>query len=212
MGGATVTTTGVGGGAGGDPIDCDLGVLGACGEAQKCSIVDTLTGEHGCVTAGSLPAFSGCVDDAECEDGTWCDLRTRVCKPFCESPATCNGGVCLAATTDQTGATPIPNAFVCTAHCDPETVEPCAPNGVTCHPFLTDPAYSDCVVEGSKGAEDTCDPSAFPPECAKKMYCDPRVNRCLPWCTPTNSFCSNGREFCFSTGISYEGKDLGVCD
>ena len=202
---ATVSSSVSSSGGGGSPAQpCVLTSVGTCGIDMKCSIVNASTGETGCVDAGARPAFAVCLEDSECEEGTFCDGFTSVCKPFCTSATTCGLGLCIDATSE---AGPIPGASVCTANCDPQTVEPCALGGVTC--YYDGPIHQfDCIASVGKSEGEACE---FINDCDGGLLCFKNV--CDPWCAPINESCGPGLfgGFCYSVAISYETTQLGVC-
>lgn len=186
-----------------------------CGPSGRCTIVDTGTGALGCVPLSSspLPRFQACPSDQSCPAGTWCNLATSVCSPFCTTTSECGAGLCVAA-VDANGD-PIPDIGVCTAHCDPMTVSPCG-SGATCVDSATgdfDCAASSFVSEGSdcEYAND-CDPGMV---CVGATSTD---QKCRYWCEPggePSSTCTEGicEGVTDSNGnpITYNGETYGYC-
>lgn len=189
-----------GGSGAAGPQPCVLTSVGTCGSGKKCSIVNTATGDTGCVDAGFRPAFAVCLEDTECAEGTFCDGYTSVCKPFCDSDLTCGAGFCVSATSDTDI---IEDAFVCTAHCNPLTVAPCALTGVTCF-WDGELQEFDCAASLGKSVGDECE---FANHCAGGLLCFKEA--CDEWCTIENSQCPF-LEYCAELPYEYDVK-VGVC-
>ncbi|MSP23688.1 MAG: hypothetical protein EXR75_00695 [Myxococcales bacterium] len=185
-GGAGGTTTSTTGGAGGVET-CELGVFGACGAGQKCTVAPG-TGTIGCGGAGPFLAWAKCEADADCVEGTWCDAPFRVCKPLCKSAADCNflaQGTCIEA-VDKTG-TKIVHAELkhCVPNCDPRTGLPCdIANDVTC--FVRDTDF-DCGKSVGLTAGQKCASSL---DCVSGTVCVGAESSatCASWCAnPKNA-------------------------
>ena len=99
----TTTTSGMGAGgmtssSGGGGMTssssggCTLGKIGDCpdenGSARKCTVLNVDTAQVGCNHAGPKRVWQKCIADADCEDGTWCDLEFKVASHFATAPAT----------------------------------------------------------------------------------------------------------------------------
>ena len=214
--GASHGTGGAGGdtgsGGSGGQAPCDLGVIGACGMGKKCS-ADGNTGAIACYPAGSLPAWNVCGSDAECADGTWCDLVLTVCKPFCHSTADCPSmppGACLPA-TDASNKAINPQMMVCVANCEPRTISPCQP---TTNCVLRQGIGFDCVKSGEKPVGQLCQTSS---ECVAGAVCVTKgvMMLCSRWCgdpgmmspdCPNQGFCN-----AFNPPVLYENKEYGFC-
>jgi hypothetical protein len=206
--GPTTTTSGGGASA------CTVGELGACGEGQKCTIVNMDTGEIGCGLAGGRIAWDVCSTDGDCEDGTWCDLVLHACKPFCINADACvftdEPGECIPAL--KTDMTPIPGtAKHCTAGCEPITANPCVVNNdVTCVP--TDNGF-DCARDGNIPAWSDCRTYE---QCNASLVCgdDGLSMVCRPWCTPPgpNNECPTTGECVQTTPqLFWNGMEYGFC-
>ncbi|MBI4705565.1 MAG: hypothetical protein HY744_31105 [Deltaproteobacteria bacterium] len=196
-----------GGGGGGGP--CALGQIGACGENQKCTVVKPGTGEVGCTLAGQRPAWSVCLDDEECADGTWCDLVLGVCKPVCKSGNDCAAGAqCYQATTAQ--FKPIKDLKVCTAHCNPMDAASCNNDwGATNCFYLNATLGFDCGATQNKAAGSPC---TLSDECAMGLVC--AGGKCWKWCAPTGQ--DSGCGFCcdccgLDPKIMYNNVEHGIC-
>jgi len=215
--------TGAGGGAasstsGGAGAACSVLDDTSCGASSKCSVEDPGTGAVGCVAVDVKPvaAFDLCFDDAACPAGTWCNLLTSVCSPFCRSgasPGDCKAGTCIPA-TDGNG-TNIPGIEVCTAHCDPVTASPCGA-GASCD---YDPVDGfDCAAAGLSAEYGACVQST---DCGQDLVCvtDGSIGgTCMYWCAIGDT--SPGA--CSKTNcmplvdpnmnpITYDGATCGYC-
>ena len=214
-GGGHAGVGGDGGGMGGS----GGGGTGGCGPqheiclpAEKCSVVDTSTGAHGCVEAGPRPAWAKCLDDLECADGLWCDTGgTGVCKPVCASGNNCAlGAQCVPALAG--GGSPIAGLKVCTAHCEPLSAAPCVQTfgGTNC--LLISGGEFDCASTTVAGAEGALCTTAR--QCAPSLLCvdDGGGFACHPWCEPVNALCG-GLGWCsqLTPVVTYEGTEYGAC-
>jgi hypothetical protein len=178
--GQTGVVTSGGGGAG----VCSLGEIGACGEGQKCTVVDLETGQVGCALAGSRTLWDKCTTDADCADGSWCDLVLFACKPFCANVDSCvfggMPGECIPLRKGD--STEVPGgAKHCTSGCEPIEPSIClAASGVSC--VITEHGF-DCAKHGGIPAFQAC---MSDPACMPGLVCgDDGVNKlCRPWCTP----------------------------
>lgn len=165
------------GGASGAPC-------GDCRGDEKCSVLDTSTGERGCVNAGSHPAWTACTSDSDCVAGTWCDGLTSVCHPVCSSSAECGGGVCYEAS--EAGAV-IPDLKLCTSHCVATDASPCDSSlgDVTCHFDLASEDW-DCTRSGGATQGEPCTVAS---DCAAGRLCLAPENLCVAWCAPVGDNC-----------------------
>jgi hypothetical protein len=199
-----------GGGAGG----CEIGGSG-CPAGQKCTVVDITSGTIGCGNAGPKMAWQACnVGDVDCVVGTWCDARSRVCKPLCKSAAGCKfdnvQGECITA-LDTKGKVSNAQLMHCVPNCEPKEAKPCDVSGnVTC--IRTSDGF-DCVKSGGKGGGVKCASSS---ECAPGYVCVGSAANasCATWCRNPGSFGGDcGFGFCikFDPPIKYMNKEYGSC-
>ncbi|MCA9623380.1 MAG: hypothetical protein KC731_30375 [Myxococcales bacterium] len=214
--GAGPTTGGMGTGAtGGDGGQggCVLGDDSSCSPSDKCTVIDTATGETGCGGKGSTPPFAICGSDADCQSGHYCDGITRVCHPFCVNSDTCAGTEALCRSAVTATNTPIPNVRVCSADCHPLNLTPCNPSKgqVTCYRNIFDNNnFFDCAASGGDTLNASCMGSR---DCAAGLLCagDPPV--CRPWCDNVGSGCGTLLEcFPLQPTAVYHGQEYGVCD
>lgn len=201
------------GGSGG----CALGDIGACGQGSKCTIVDTATGQIGCGMAGPKQPWQKCNGDADCVDGSWCDLELLACKPFCSNAGDCvfnNGnftGECVPA--KRGNGSPIGgSAKHCLSGCDPRSGAPCDTTGsVTC--IYVGSGNFDCAVSQNTVEGFACNSD---PACAPGLVCvgPPNDAYCRRWCSPPELFssdCSLASCNSLNPQIFYEGAEYGVC-
>ena len=194
-----------------------LGAVGSCGDGQKCTVIDLDSGAIGCGPAGSKATWDKCNSDPDCTDGTWCDLRWEVCKPFCVGVDDCvfNSVQAECVGAVKMDGTPIPGAARhCTSGCEPISAAPClVDEGVTC--IHTGADGFDCAKSGMfiKHADCTADP-----QCAPTLACseEPIFGRiCRPWCTPpgTEGGCQDSPNECLATNpaVEWNGMPYGVC-
>jgi hypothetical protein len=186
-----------------------------CGASGRCTVVDTTTGALGCVTVSSSPQmqFDACTDDQMCAAGTWCNLLTLVCSPFCDSASGCGDGACIGAV--DASDTPIPGITVCTAHCDPIQASPCG-SGATCV-YDPDDSQFDCAASAFVPVDMSCEQSS---DCGRGLVCagDASGGLCVPWCEPVNTQPDNcGGGYCDplagagTSPITYDGTVYGYC-
>ncbi len=214
-GGATASSHHSAGAGAGTP-GCQLLDDTSCPAGQKCTVENPGTGALGCVTVDAPPLgrFDACTDDQSCPPGTWCNLFTSVCSPFCTTSSDCKPGSCVPA-TDGNG-NPIPGVSICTAHCDPVLATPCG-TGATC---IDDPPEGDfdCAASGFVPVDGPCGQSS---DCGRGLVCAGNTSTdglCSYWCEPANSnapdcygtFCNaltdeNGNP------ITYGGATYGYC-
>jgi hypothetical protein len=217
VGGDPTTTTMGGGGSGGSALMCEvanLGVTGLCGSGQKCTVTDATAGEVGCALAGPKADWETCVDDADCLDGSWCDLQGSVCKPFCQNAAACSAssGECLRA--KQAGSMPedIPNNVkTCISMCSPLTAVPCGMQSVTCA-FIGNNQF-DCVQSANQTIGTSCSEQS---DCARTLGCiDSLGLQCEQFCSPIGSGHANCSFFsCASIdtpSVTWMGMEIGTC-
>ena len=177
-------------------------------------VVKDTTGALGCVPLASPPLarFDACSDDKSCPAGTWCNLLTAVCSPFCTSSATCGEGACIPAVDGND--TPIPGVKVCTAHCDPVQATPCG-TGATCTYDPNDGQF-DCAMSGFAPEGMSCQQAS---DCGRGLGCAvdaANQGSCLAWCEPTDTFAGicGGlycNSFSNSSSITYDGTTYGYC-
>jgi hypothetical protein len=217
-GGATTSTTssssssssGTGGGA---PASCTLRKDAQdCGAGMRCTILDQDKGTTHCVAIAASPEmpYEACDDDSRCPAATWCDLRTHVCKPFCDTAADCNGnaGNCVAA-QNSSGKT-VPGAFVCTAHCDPITAIECS--GASTCTYDSKLGDFDCFRSKGYMSGNAC---TYLSDCGVGLVC--ASSACVYWCHPAPSAsspdCLGGPCSNFSNLMpSYNGSVYGYCN
>jgi hypothetical protein len=201
-------------GSGGGMIGCTLGVIGACGEGQKCTIVDIEAGAIGCGIAGAKPPWDKCNTDPDCADGTWCDLWLGACKPFCVSAESCvfdsmQGECVVAKRSDGVTSIPGPDAKHCTSDCEPRSAAPCL-SGVTCIYTGADGGF-DCAKSDGVAIWQDC---TADPQCAAGLVCDTGRGLCAPWCTPpgTNPACPDFNT-CLETTpeVYWQNQEYGFC-
>jgi hypothetical protein len=219
--GAGGATTGPGGGgAGGDEDACVLGELGSCGSGSKCSVVDPVSGEVACVTAGAIGPWATCNVDTDCVELTYCDSLTGVCKPLCDSEDDCPGdGRCVQAHVSL--GEPITGLSLCTAGCQPLTGDPCAvaSGDVACiaHNPGDDVTSLDCAASGGAPEDAVCSAqtaASSRSDCDNGLMCVLAGNQqlCKRWCSSPGSQaeCDPG-ETCSDAGVSHMGTPYGVC-
>jgi hypothetical protein len=207
----TTTTDFGGGGSGGAGPICELGTSSGCLSTQKCSVVDPATGELGCVTAGSRPDWSKCMQNADCGLAAYCEGFTRVCKPICDGADDCvthAEAQCVQA--QQGSGDPVVGLTVCTAHCNPIQTPPCdgAHGAVTCG-YRAAVGALDCFASGNVGVGDSCTTDA---DCAPGLAC---TGECREWCQPPgwNNGCGVIEDCeARNPAVYYEGEQYGVCD
>ncbi len=204
----SVGASGASGGFGGHSnTQCPLGELGACGENQKCTVVDEGTGETGCAPAGSKQAWAMCDHDAECVENTWCDKPLKVCKPLCPKGNECGYGNCRLAMNGALGV--IPGLQVCTSYCNPITADPCdKTNFVTC--IYVGQTF-DCTVSKNYSTGYHC---SSPSDCMAGTTCTGADPMCKRWCTPPGGASDCPPIFmCTATNpaLYYDTMELGVC-
>ena len=198
------------GGAAACATSADLGTTGLCGADMKCTVTDEATGAVGCTTAGAQPHWEPCRDDGGCADGDFCDLRGRVCKPFCANANDCAAfdGECLPAMREPMAMpAEIPGAKTCISMCDPKVGSPCALGlGASCI-WLGMSDFDCALVQGSSEG----DPCSSQYDCAAGLAC---VGTCEEWCEPPGGFPGNCSILgCGSVNpqIFYMGVEQGVC-
>ncbi len=207
IGGIDPTGTG-GGGASACSLEM-LGQTGLCADGEKCTVVDTVTGEVGCAVAGTKGSWERCTDDSDCRDGLWCAATRNVCKPFCQNESDCAAfdGECVPTLND--GGT-IPGVKTCISMCEPVTASPCAVEaGVTC--VFTDTNRFDCAESQGTMRDGDCTDQA---DCAASLTCIfVQAGMCLPWCTPVGAASTNCASGCVSLSpeIFYMGEQYGIC-
>jgi hypothetical protein len=211
--GANGGNGGSGGGAGsggGGPL-CLLGTPTGCPASQKCSVVEPTTGEIDCVTAGSRPDWSKCMQDADCGVGSYCEGYTGVCKPVCDGADSClthAEAQCVQALA--AGGQPVVGLTVCTAHCNPIQTPPCdgTHGAVTCG-YRAGVGALDCYASMNVQVGDNCSSDS---DCAPGLAC---TGECREWCKPPgwNNGCGV-IEDCDDRNppVFYEGNEYGVCD
>jgi len=215
VGGMTASSTG---GAGGSlPTDCTLFSIGECGQGRKCSIVDPVTGEAGCVDAGDHPAWSRCDQDTDCGEDYFCPEGGGVCHLVCGTKSDCGDDARECAAALHRGST-IPGFGLCTANCHPTMGIPCnnTRGAVNCVPTTVGNTSGllDCAPSDGKMFGTTCDTSS---ECSLGLVCLVDTSACTPWCAPPdgtlNNICPVGAPFCVPTspGVTHETITYGVC-
>ncbi len=214
VGGVPATTTTGGGGVGGMPQNCELanlGLTGLCSGNQKCTVTDPAVGTVGCALAGPKATWETCVDDSDCQDGSWCDLEGTVCKPFCRNAGDCSSfnGECLRAT--QADGNDIPNNVkTCIAMCSPLTASPCSPQSVTCA-FIGNNRF-DCQQSANVTLGSSCATHA---DCAATLGCISSIgSNCEQFCAPVGQPHPNCLFSCLSfatPAVTYEGVVIGSC-
>lgn len=216
MGGMTTTSTG--GGMGGSlPTDCTLFTTGQCGPGRKCSIVDPVTGESGCIDAGGHPPWSRCEQDTDCGEGYYCPDGGGTCHLICGQKSDCGDPARDCAVAMHEGS-PIPNFGLCTANCHPTTGSPCnnSRGAVNCVPTSVGNTSGllDCAASDGKTFDQMCDTSR---ECALGLVCLVSTNACTFWCAPpdntVNNICPTGAPSCKPTtpDVTHETITYGVC-
>jgi hypothetical protein len=206
--GASTTTASVGGASG-----CTLGEIGSCGAEQKCT-VDPTSGAVICGMAGSRQVWDLCSTDADCADGSWCDVRFEVCKPFCDNVDDCNfgdtQGECVPL-TDAQGAVIAGVGKHCTSGCEPKTAAPCVTPAVTC---VLDQQRFDCAKSGGTTIWQSCTVGR---DCVPGLACgdDGSGSLCRPWCTPPGDLpeCPAPFNYCAPTDpqVFWQAAEYGFC-
>jgi hypothetical protein len=181
-----------------------------CGPKERCTIVDEETGATGCVPVASHPLqpYDACSGDNDCPTGTWCDGRTGVCMPFCQSAQDCGGNDCTAAR--NSGQNTVPGGVsVCVANCDPVIGDPCG-QGATCT-YDAQLGDMDCFVSLGRGFDDPCTTLS---DCGVSYVCV--GSTCQPWCHPAgepSDDCFGGDCGMFSNlAPMYDGEVYGFCE
>jgi hypothetical protein len=202
------TSGGAGGGAGACRV---LDGAADCGATERCTIVDESTGATGCVALAASPLhpYEACASDTACPTGTWCDGRTGVCMPFCQTAQDCHGNDCVAARNTSDSAIP-GGTSVCVANCDPVAGTPCG-NGTTCT-YDAQVGDMDCFASLGMGDGEPC---AALNDCGMSLVCV--GGTCDPWCHPAGSEvsadCEGGECDMFSNlAPMYDGSTYGFCD
>ena len=210
-GGAPAGGGGSGGSGGGAGPVCPLGTPSGCSASQKCSVADPTTGQIGCVTAGSRPDWSKCMQDADCGVGSYCEGFTGVCKPICDGADSClthAEAQCVQALAAD--GQPVVGLTVCTAHCNPLQLVPCdgTHGAVTCG-YRAAVGALDCFASLNVQVGDDCSADS---DCAPGLAC---TGECREWCKPPgwNNGCGV-IEDCEARNppVFYEGNEHGVCD
>ena len=197
--------------------DCEYAPGKECGcpATQKCTIDDLKTGHTTCIGHADTMPWTKCNDDGDCGKGAWCDIWTfKVCRPICSNVSQCpKDAQCIPTSSDPGQFVPIPALKVCTAHCDPETTNPCS-FGVTC---VYDNHDKDlqCVKSNNAALGAIC--TALP-DCAKGLVCVAGFPpTCEQWCHPadglSNAACPAGKKNCDGVAVSvnYNNAVYGIC-
>jgi len=201
------------GGSGGGSTTCHvLQDAADCGPRERCTIVDATTGTTGCVAVvtPSLAPYDACLGgDANCPAGTWCDRRTFVCMPFCQSAADCGGNDCVAA-HNPAGNTVPGGISVCTANCDPVSAAPCGA-GATCTYDALVVGGFDCFSTMGYASGHFC---MHLNDCAPGLVC--AGTSCARWCHPASTTSSADCGFAACTAFTnlmptYGGATYGYC-
>ncbi len=196
-------------GSGGSGTSCHLLGASGCGAGQRCTIVDANTGATGCVAQAAKPLgpYDSCDTDTRCPASTWCDGRTGVCMPFCQSAADCHQNDCVAA-YDVSQKTVPGGVSVCVADCDPVSAAPCG-HGATCS---YDPTVGsmDCFSSPELAVGDPC---MYLNDCGPGSVCV--GDTCQMWCAPVNASSPdcNGGECGMFTNLTpmYKMQTYGSC-
>lgn len=204
--GGSSSATASNGGAGGEATMCDPSNVDACGEQNKCTIVDEDTGAFGCAPRGTQTAYEVCQDDGECVAGTYCGPNWGSCRPFCRLDEDCDGG--LGRCEPALGPSASASWKVCIAMCDPVLGGRCG-TGTACgqlepnHQLLWECYASLGLADGQN-----CDGTFG--ACADGLTC--HGGQCRPYCyldapSPPGCTCQNvlGQ---FSV---FGGRSVGVC-
>lgn len=209
----TTTTAGEGGAGGVLPTDCTLFSTGECGPGRKCSIVDPVTGEAGCVDAGTHPPWSKCDVDTDCGEGFFCPEVWGTCHPICQDSSDC-GGMPRQCLPTFTADGPIPNFGVCTANCHPVTGLPCSSDRGVVNCVPRNGGLLDCAASGGVMFGQSCETSN---DCRLGLVCLDGTNACTFWCAPPdfteNGICPGDAPYCDPTDpdVTHEGITYGVC-
>jgi hypothetical protein len=226
-GSSTAQTSGTGGAAcvlshTGKQGTCEYLPGHECGCPQpntKCAVQALDTGASDCIPISVMakPKWSGCTTDGDCAKGTWCDHRSRVCKPICSTVDDCEPDEkCIEVAQDAVVAM-VPGLRVCTAHCNPIFPEPPCGAGLTCvYNFDVNVKDSECattagVPEGSEcAASNSCNPGLICVGMAPNYSCQ-------EWCSPADAKdhpeCPASRPFCkaFNPTVIFDTKSYGFC-
>jgi hypothetical protein len=212
MGGAGGPTSSTGGAA-----PCSLyEQTNSCASDMKCTVLDPQTGEIGCGLFGTKKRWETCNTDRDCDRGLWCDLRFKVCKPWCQNLSDCVfgsfNGECVVA--DNGNLADIPGSPThCIPNCDPKSASPCATtDSVTCV-HLGSNAF-DCVESRNFNPGADCVSSS---DCAPGLACTaPPMTQstCTLWCSPPELFspdCGLGQCSGLQPTITWQGSEMGTC-
>lgn len=197
----------------GEPSVCTLSctvpqallLQAGCTGGDKCTIN---SGNIECGPTGATPAYQNCVQDSECEAGTWCVLLPGdvipTCTPFCETSADCPGiGSC--ALTYNPGSWSVD---LCESEdaCNPTLVNPptCSAGeacyllavGTWCEPAGSVPIGGDCSASNF-----SCVPSA-------SCIFTGTEDLCFEICSFPGGPCDTAGTTCTFLG----DPDWGICD
>ena len=138
------------------------------------------------------------VGSGPCAPGLLCASSQGIaaCAAFCDTDADCTGAgsLCIVSLETSSGS-PITDARVCTASCDPTTASGC-PAGIGSCQLAKESdgagrAYTYCAAAGA-GEQDA--PCAAPTDCAPTFGCFTigDVASCLKYCDAADSACPAG--------------------
>ncbi|MCC6525268.1 MAG: hypothetical protein IT373_21625 [Polyangiaceae bacterium] len=207
-GGTGGSSAGGSGGTGGVPNGCGPS-QDVCTPLEKCSVVDPLLGTRGCVEKGPRPEDAHCLDDAECDDGLWCDVAvTGVCRRVCDNGNDCDAGAqCVPATS---GGVDIPGLEVCTSHCGPTDTGGCVQTFGATNCLLGADGDFTCASTANANVGTECVNSM---DCAAGLLCvQGSPSTCEAWCTPVGQGCG-GINWCYALTpkVMFDGTEYGVC-
>ncbi|MBW2523757.1 MAG: hypothetical protein JRI23_06260 [Deltaproteobacteria bacterium] len=198
-----------GGSAGSLPSPCEMWGSAACGLGEKCTVVNPSTGDAGCVAAGPRPAWSYCEADTQCQDRTWCDHETSVCKPVCQNSDECPTDAHCQTAGDGLGGT-VFGLMICTSHCDPLDATSCNQSFGPTNCVHTGEGAFDCAATGDTPAFEPCLDAT---DCAPGLGCH-GINTvwCRPWCDRADDQCPWPKACLnLAPAIYYDGAEYGMC-
>lgn len=207
-----------------DEETCTLAPRADCNPSQPCGCtaplrcgLDEPTGRVRCLppSSGTLDEGAACSVTADCAPGLEC-TGSKICSPYCESDADCNGhGKCLAFLNPRANSE-VPGSGACSRWCDPFSGKPCLEQ-TTCvgtgettrDPTASCRAFQLGGVTEGRALGESCD-NIY--QCAQGLGCaEYGLKICTPFCNEDTA-CPESLPHCHVTDIiSAPGKPIGQC-